>query len=377
MIDPLRLAEVVVTPAIELVDSQQLSPRLHELRLASAALGRETRVRVLTPSTHAGALPVLFLLHGGGFDSDQTNWTEKGDAERLTDRLPLVVVMPDGGKGGWYSDWLRPDSAHGPQRWETYHLRELLPFVRSHFRTRTDRAGTSIAGLSMGGFGAIKYAARHPDLFGFAAAFSGAVDIRHPGVGRVVKVSPEIMGGTRGDILGDHVADELVWRANNPIDLAANLGTVEVELRTGNGEPGGPLGDGPPGDNQEIGVSQATANLHRRLDELGVAHLYDDYGPGAHTWPYWSAALEASLPRIVDRAPDPQPATEPRPVEHLAFEPSFSVWGHDVEIDRDHLAPTTLRIEPDGRLTLRGEPCPARVTTPDGGVVDVAATERP
>jgi diacylglycerol O-acyltransferase / trehalose O-mycolyltransferase len=269
-------------------------------------MGREMRVRVLMPAEGTGTdttepLPVLLLLHGGGLDSDHTNWTEKGDAERLTDGLPLVVVMPDGGKGGWYSDWLRPDSRQGPQRWETHHIRELLPFVRAHFATRTDRAGTSIAGLSMGGFGAIKYAARHPELFGFAAAFSGAVDIRHPGVGRVVKVSPEIMGGRRGDIFGDHIADEAVWRANNPVDLAANLATVEVELRTGNGEPGGPLGD-LPGDNQEIGVSQATANLHRRLDELGIAHVYDDYGPGAHTWPYWNAALEASLPRIVARA---------------------------------------------------------------------------
>ena len=257
---------------------------------------------MLAPSAEDGAtagLPVLFLLHGGGTDSDHTNWTDRGGAEAVTDGLPLVVVMPDGGKGGWYSDWLRPDSAEGRQWWETYHVGELLPFVREHLPVRTDREGTAIAGLSMGGFGAVKYAARHPELFSFAASFSGAVDIRHPGVGRVVTVSPLIMGGRRGDIFGDHVADEATWRANNPVDLAANLATVEVELRTGNGDKGGPFGDGPEGDTQEIGVHQATANLHRRLDELGIDHVHDDYGAGAHTWPYWTEALRRSLPRIV------------------------------------------------------------------------------
>ena len=350
--------------SVEIVDELHLTPRLVELRLHSDALGRETRARVLRPADgRTEGLPVLFLLHGGG---DHSNWSDRGGAEALTEGLPLVVVMPSGGKGGWYSDWLRPDSAEGSQRWETYHVRELLPFVREHFGTRADRDATAIAGLSMGGFGALHHAARHPDLFGFAAAFSGAVDIRHPGVGRVVKVSPQIMGGRRGDIFGDHVADEAVWRAANPVDLAANLATVEVELRTGNGTRGGPYGDGPEGDTQEVGVSQATANLHARLDELGIRHVYDDYGAGAHTWPYWSAALAASLERIVacdDRRPLPPAIT------HVAFEPRFSVWGHDVEIDREGLAPVTLRITPDG-VEVGGEiGRGARVTMPEGAVV--------
>ena len=358
---------------IELLDVEQLTPRLSELRLRSAVLGRETKVRVLAPSAamspSAGGLPVLFLLHGGGSDSDHSNWTECGSAEALTEGLPLLVVMPDGGKGGWYSDWLRPDSAEGTQRWEQYHIRELLPFVVSHFGSRADRAGTAVVGLSMGGFGAVHYAARHPDLFGFTAAFSGAVDIRHPGIGRVVRVSPEIMGGRRGDIFGDHVADEVVWRAANPVDLAANLATVEVELRTGNGERGGPYGDGSDGDTQELGVSQATANLHRRLDDLGIAHVYDDYGPGAHTWAYWNAALAATLERIVGVARERRPV--PATVEHLAYEPRFSVWGHDVALDREELAPIVLKIGADG-CALRGDlACRGRITTPAGEVVEV------
>lgn len=362
---------------LELLDVASCSPRLSELRLRSAALERETRVRVLTPGPDAlavGSLSVLFLLHGGGGDSDQSNWTDRGSAEALTDGLPLVVVMPDGGKGGWYSDWLRPDSTEGRQHWEQYHVGELLPFVQSHFGTRTDRAGTAIAGLSMGGFGALHYAARHPDLFGFAAAFSGAVDIRHPGIGKVVRVSPQIMGGRRGDIFGDHVADEVVWRAANPVDLAANLATVTVELRTGNGKRGGPFGDGPEGDTQEAGVSQATSTLHRRLDELGTPHVYDDYGPGAHTWPYWDAALAATLPGVLATAAERRPA--PATIEHLAYEPRFSVWGYDVDIDRLGLSPVTLTAGADG-CELRGEtPALARIATQAGAIVEVEVEPR-
>jgi S-formylglutathione hydrolase FrmB len=350
---------------IQLLDVERRRPRLTELRLGSDALERETRVRVLVPDDHHDdevepGLPLLFLLHGGGGESDQTNWTDRGRAEAITEGKRLLVVMPDGGKGGWYSDWLRPHAKQGAQRWESFHVGELLPFVQQHFATRTDRNGTAVAGLSMGGFGAIHAAARHPDRFGFAAAFSGAVDIRHPGVGRVVKVSPEIMGGTRGDIFGDHKADELVWRAHNPVDLAANLATVRVELRTGNGDKGGPFGDGIDGDTQEIGVSQATANLHRRLDELGIEHVYDDYGPGAHTWPYWDAALAATLPGVLDQAARSSVDRRPDVIHHLAYEPSFSVWGHDVRIDRDGFAPVVLTIDDAG----------ARLTTPEGDAVD-------
>ena len=67
-------------------------------------------MRVLVPEAEVdrpGPYPVLWLLHGG--DDDHRCWTDSGDAERSTEGLPLVVVMPDCGRGGWYSDWVRPD----------------------------------------------------------------------------------------------------------------------------------------------------------------------------------------------------------------------------------------------------------------------------
>lgn len=297
------VASVLVTPAasagpagLELRSAQELSPRLTQLRVFSPALAHDADVRVLTPDgfdPDRDHLPVLWLLHGG-FGSS-ADWTTVGDAEALTAGLPMIVVMPDGGTGGWYADWRRGTS-EGPQRWETFHLDELRPFIAERYQTRTDRDGRAIAGLSMGGFGAMSYAARHPDLFGFAASFSGAVDLLHPGITAIVTISPLAHQGAPGDIFGLPALEQPQWRAHNPVDLAANLRTVEIQLRTGNGLPGGAHGGNL--DPQEIGVSQATATLHRRLDALGIPHLYVDYGPGAHTWPYWRDDLAATLPGI-------------------------------------------------------------------------------
>ncbi len=352
---------VASTPAradAEVVAEQRLSARLTELQVYSPALARVTTVRVLTPAGFDASrdhLPVLFLLHGGF--GNAADWTAAGKAVTLTEGLPLIVVMPYGGIGGWYTDW-RHNTMEGKQRWETYHVDELRRFIEARYRTRTDRAGRAVVGLSMGGFGAMHYATRHPDLFGFAAAFSGAVDLLHPGVSGIVGISPLAHAGLFTDIFGDRLLEETRWRAHNPVDLAANLATVETQLRTGNGMPGGRFGGGR--DIQEMGVSQATAKLHNRLTQLGIADVYDDYGPGAHTWDYWADDLRVTLPRIVASAAEHRAA--PTTIDHIAFEPAFSVWGFDVRLARTSLEVTKLSVRPDG-FGLRGSGR-GTVTTP-------------
>jgi S-formylglutathione hydrolase FrmB len=327
------------------ITSEPLTDRLLELTLDSVALGRSTRVRVLLPAGFDPAdgieLPVLWLLHGGM--DDVTSWSEKGDAEALTDGLDLIVVMPDAGLGGWYTDWHNTASAAGNLRWETHHLRELRPWIEQRFATRTDRAGRAIAGLSMGGFGALSYAARHPELFGFAAAFSAALDILDPDVGKTADVTSTFMGATAGDIWGRWPAHRSNRRAHNPLDLAANLASLTLELRTGNGEPGGRHGGS---DQVEAGIYGPMVRMHERLTELGIDHVWNDYGPGAHDWPYWADDLEATLPRVLAVAASE--LAPPEHVTHLAYEPVFSAWGWEVALDRPCLEPATLELRPDG-----------------------------
>jgi esterase/lipase superfamily enzyme len=211
----------------------------------------------------------------------------------------------------------------GPPQWETYHVRQLIPWIDAHYRTVARREGRAVAGLSMGGDGALKYAAKHPDLFVAAHAFSGAVDLN---------VLAQFL--EQGPAYGPYATQEARWRGNNAWDLADNLRGLDLALRTGNGLRGGPYGNGPwPGiDPIEAGVHLANDSLHARLRQLGIAHVWDDYGPGGHTVPYWNRDLRLSLPALMRTFG--HPPARPRLVSLRAIEPHYGVYGWDVRLRR-------------------------------------------
>jgi S-formylglutathione hydrolase FrmB len=273
--------------AITVVARQRRGARIEDWTLRTPALSDPTRVRVLLPTGYAAApsrrYPVLYLLHGA--DSDYRSWTRYGDAQAITARAAMIVVMPDGGANGWYTDWYQGDRPVQP-RWETYHVGELVPWVDATYRTIATRRGRAIAGLSMGGYGALSYAARHPGTFAAAASFSGALEVGS------------------ADAWGQRSANEARWRAHLPISIAARLRSLAlVELRTGDGRPG-PLDrratrPGCPACALERYLHAGNARLHARLRALGIRHVWDDYGPGTHDWPYWRRDLRETLPDLV------------------------------------------------------------------------------
>ncbi len=279
------------------VSAQRLDDRLVELTVHSPAVGRDVGVRLLLPPDYDRRphqrWPTLYLLHGCcDGDTGYRSWTNNTDVEELSARTNVLVVMPEAGPAGFYSDWLS-----GPA-WETFHLTELRRLVERDYRSGPRRA---VAGLSMGGFGALSYAARHPGLFRAAASYSGVVHPTYQGP-RSTDLVRRIVGGTGADPLalwGDPVADADVWAAHNPYDLARKLRGVRVYLSTGNGEPG-PLD--PPGagfDGLEQLLGEQSVALADRLRAAGVRVRTDFYGPGRHTWPYWERALHRSFPMLV------------------------------------------------------------------------------
>ena len=350
----------------ELLRTQRLSPRLQELTLRTAELAAPTGVRILLPagyrSHHAQRYPVLYLLHGAS--GSQSSWTStgQGDAERLTAGLPLIVVMPDGGRGGFYTNWFN-NGAEGTPRWENWHIKRLIPFVDRRYRTRATRSGRAIAGLSMGGFGTFSYAARHPDLFNSALGLSGAVDTSiPPGVGpEIIDSISAADGGPPGSLWGPRATQEVRWRAHNPTDLAENLRGLKLWLRTGNGQPGGPFGGGPNIDITELGVAAQAFTLHRRLRELRIPHLFEDYGPGHHLWAYWNRGLRQTLPAIMARLK--QSPRAPARVTFTAAEPSYAVYGWSVRVKRPAMEFSRLAKASRRGFTLFGSGR-ATVTTP-------------
>lgn len=326
--------------------SPAASGRLVQLDVSSAALGRTTRACVLLPRGYASttrAYPVLYLLHGAG--DDHASWMDLTDVEELTDGLDLIVVMPDAGKApdaGWYSDWACATSPCAPGKtppgpaWESYHVGELIPLIDGSYRTAASRAGRAVAGLSMGGFGAMSYAARHPGLFGVAASFSGAVDSADGSVAQAeaYRRLHDSFGTPDDRVWGEYRDHEVRWRDHNPPDLSPNIRQTLLWLSTGNGVP--MPGDSPTGSPVEAGVYAQNLAFHADLVAEGIDHVWRDRGFGTHSWNYWEADLHAFTAELLMPVFD---GTRPLPggtaFDYRSARPRFDAWGWSFDADRD------------------------------------------
>jgi S-formylglutathione hydrolase FrmB len=344
---------------LTLTKTTRVDDRLTELTFTTDALTAPTSVRVLTPTGYDSAkrYPVLYLLHGS-FGSYE-DWTTQGDAEAATAGLPLIVVMPDGGSVGNYTNWYN-DGAFGPPEWERYHIHQLLPWIDAHYPTTGGRGGRAIAGLSMGGGGTLKYAAAYPDKFTAAYGFSPGADLEATCETQVTQVGGISDGDhTPGAIYGYHEIDDVRWRNENPTDLADNYRPVQLGVLTGNGEPGGP--DGNNFDAVEYCVHDQAVNLHDALARLGIAHTFVDYGPGAHAWYHWKRDLKQVLPALMARFA--HPPGRPKRVTYTRADPDYTVFGWKVHVQRPALEFSTLRRAGRRGFTVSGSGT-ATVRTP-------------
>lgn len=167
------------------------------LHAPSSAMGRDIAYSLYLPEKATPALPVLYLLHGLG--GNERDWPRMGKIGRTADRLiatkiipPIAIVMPGAGNS-WYVD----STAHGPIA--SALLDDFMPYVERHHGLRSDRAGRFIAGLSMGGYGALRLAILHPDRFRAAASLSGAIFPDLASTGQVTKGQIRMFKGAFGD----------------------------------------------------------------------------------------------------------------------------------------------------------------------------------
>jgi diacylglycerol O-acyltransferase / trehalose O-mycolyltransferase len=288
---------------VRVVGTQEVGPRLRDLTITSPALGRRAMVRLLLPKGFRADAqrrwPVLWLLHG--CCDTYRSWTRSAGVERLPELRRLLVVMPEAGEVGFYSDWV-DGGRGGPARWETFHLIELHMLLARDWRAGKRQA---VAGVSMGGLGAMAYAARHPGMFRAAVSYSGLLNTRYQGE----PVSgPEFIqdllrqfGEDPSALWGDPRHDPDIWAQHNPYDLARHLHNVDLFVSVGDGQPG-PL-DRPAAGARARAIEQAllpqNVAFAQRLARLGIPVKFDAYSPGTHAWPYWRRALRRSLPVLV------------------------------------------------------------------------------
>jgi S-formylglutathione hydrolase FrmB len=292
-----------------LVSHTCVRPRLVEIVVSSPALARNERARVLLPpdfaAQPAASWPVLFLLHGADASNNDPIenyrlWSEKTNVEALSAQRNVIVVMPEGGNVGWYSDWLK-QPASGAQNWETFHLTELRALLESEFRASGVRA---IAGLSMGGFGAASYAARHPGMFEAVAAYSGLLNTTDNWA--VVQSALALNGYDTSALWGDgnplapNNTHYTIWPQHNPTQLAARLVGVPMYVWSGNGNEDLSVDPSATGfDLIERRAHDATVDFVDAYRAAGGAPVVET-GPGHHTWPFWQRALEHSFDLLTD-----------------------------------------------------------------------------
>ncbi|MGR6996914.1 alpha/beta hydrolase [Yinghuangia aomiensis] len=111
-------------------------------------------IRIVLPSDYYSnptkRYPVLYLLNGSDQNADAATYFNGYD--KVDSNAGMIYVIPDGGTRSWYSNWLNQNSPAGAQRWENFHINQVIPFIDANLRTMADKQHRAIAGISMGGF---------------------------------------------------------------------------------------------------------------------------------------------------------------------------------------------------------------------------------
>ncbi len=262
---------------LRIVERNEDDPRMRFYRFATEAVGWNPAVNVLLPDGYdpGRAYPVLYLFHGGGTDQDFTTWDRAG-IRQATAGKPLIVVMPDGGHAGWYSDPVNSNT--GPRNWETFHLHQLLPWIEATFRTHAEREGRAVSGFSMGGFGALKYAAKYPGHFASVSAHSGPPSLRRDlgAVAHWANVSAGALDLGGGTIYGEPW-DERKVSADNPMEHVESYRDKRVFLVAGTS----PNPVDPFDLLNETEVLRGQQEFRAALDKAGIRHEWHEE-PGGH-----------------------------------------------------------------------------------------------
>lgn len=209
--------------------------RLHYVRFATQQISWQPGVNVLLPEDYNAnptrRYPVLYLLHGGAQDFRKFHLED--DILGLTSGRRLIVVMPDGGTAGWYSNPVL--SMSGPKNWETFHIHQLIPWIDANFRTYAEYDGRAVSGFSMGGFGALKYTAKYYGHFCSVSSHSGPASLRRD-FGLVVhwanitSAALDLGGGT---VYGAPLWDEARVTADNPVQRIESYRNKRIFLAAG------------------------------------------------------------------------------------------------------------------------------------------------
>jgi putative tributyrin esterase len=234
------------------------------IRYYSHSLGKASAFSAIFPDSPDAKRPwsVYYLLHG--LSDDHTTWSRRSCIERYTLGYPLMVVMPDGGRG-WYTNAVEGDA------FEDDLLTQVIGMVDKNFPVKAERAGRAIGGISMGGFGAVKLGLKHPHLFASVNSQSGVLGLLRDTTESKV-ICPEF---TR--IFGEKTTDG----PEDPFHLAAKANRKKLPaflLECGKEDP----------------FIEHNRSFRKHLEELKIAHEYREYS-GTHNWHHWDREVGQAI----------------------------------------------------------------------------------
>ena len=222
----------------------------------------------------ATSYPVLYFLHGLG-DNEQTlfnsgGWTLIDDLRRQGKMGEFLIAAPEGRRSFYIN------SADGTVRYSDFFLQEFIPHIESKYRVSKGRDKRAISGISMGGYGAVRFAFAHPELFSAVSAQSAALITESPQELNAASRSGAPLGKTLAAVFGDPI-DVLHWQANNPFVLATKRSGLRQLVIYFNC-----------GQDDNYGFEKGAAALHKQLQKEGIQHEYHPY-PGDHSLSYFLA----------------------------------------------------------------------------------------
>jgi putative tributyrin esterase len=250
------------------------STTVEEFKLQSKLMGRQMPYRVVVPHHYKRDRQknavVIYLLHG--LTGHYVNWTDKTKLKEYAAKYDFVVVTPEG-NDGWYTDSVSTSN----DKYESYLVQELFPTIEKEFNTLGDREHRIIAGLSMGGYGAIKFGLKYPEKFALVGSFSGALgaaSFNEKNAGTIGKSIDLIFGPEGG-----------APRAANDIFAIIRDATTEKIKAM-------------PFIYQSCGTEdflfQNNRDFVALLIEKKVPHEYRQH-PGGHDWKFWDTQVREFL----------------------------------------------------------------------------------
>ncbi len=250
--------------------------------LDSKLMAREMPYNLLLPKNYndevnkATRFPVIYLLHG--LTGHYNNWAENTKLEQYSGNYNYIIVMPEG-DNGWYTD----SATIQNDKYESYIVKELIPEIDKKYRTKAERKNRAIAGLSMGGYGSMKFGLKYSEMFALAGSFSGALGVTDvTDKNSQAWVSKSVMS-----VYGD--AESETRKANDIFKLVRDITPEKIKIL--------------PFIYVDCGTEDFLIKNNRDftllLAEKKIPHEFREL-PGVHDWKFWDSQVQEFL-RLSDK----------------------------------------------------------------------------